>query len=599
MSAKIQVMPDIEHIRLRPGMYIGSTYSPDHLLQEILDNSLDELVNEYADIITIDFPSNGQVIVTDNGRGIPLHKVQLENGKEEDSIIVASTILKSGAKFDNSAYKMSIGLHGIGLVAVNALSSLMRISVKDNKTKKVHDYLFHYSELKEYNVYEYEVPWSTRIEFIVEPKYFSIGSFDKNKFIERLKLVQASFEKAKFFIDSQELPPIKIETFIKSVLNLEDSHELFKIEFESNNIKLKGFITYDLDSMTASELKGDVNLRMCSGTYLSNFTTSYVNSILDEYGTSVTKNEILSYIRIYVSIFIENPEFDSQAKGNMSKNISHLLLPLKSQFQKIAKSQYIKNIIQTIIERKTLKKVAKKVVRKKRVGVDNPLKDCLNIPGKILYIMEGESADGTLDPIRDKNWEAILPISGKILNVANATIDKAVDSKKFKYILEALGVDLSKKNQNSFRYEKIKILCDADPDGQHIVVLLLLGLWYYAPALIKEGRVSIVLPPLYGITKGQKFIPLYQHSDIVKYSGQSIQRYKGIGEMNSSQLKVILKDQPMEYVVQAPKSQQECDAIIRCITDTDLKRRLCVDKSNFNLNRLFSAVQSNGDLNHE
>ena len=403
-------------------------------------------------------------------------------------------------------------------------------------------------------------------------------------------MVQASFEKAKFFIDNVQLPPVKMETFVKDLLNLEIDHQLFKIQINSDYLKLSGYLTYDLNSSAACEFKGDVNLRMCAGTYLSNFITAFTNAVLDEYGSSVTKHEITSYLRGYVSIFIENPEFDSQAKGNMSKNISHLLVPLKSQFQKIAKNQYVKNIIQTIIERKTAKKVAKKVTKKKRVGVDNPLKDCLNIPGKILYIMEGESADGTLDPIRDKNSEAILPISGKILNVANSSMDKAVDSKKFKFILEALGVDLSKKNQTNFRYEKIKILCDADPDGQHIAVLLLIGLWYYAPELINNRRVSVILPPLYGINKGKTFIPLYHHTDLLKYPNDHIQRYKGIGEMNSSQLKVILKEQPKEYIVQPPKNEQESDAIVRCLTDTDLKRRLCLEKSKFNLNRLFDAV---------
>lgn len=593
MSARIEIKGDIEHIRLRPGMYIGNVFSPDHLLQEIFDNSLDELVNGYADTITLDFIGPGQVVVTDNGRGIPLHDVVLESGKVENSVVVACTILKSGAKFNNDAYAMSIGLHGIGLVAVNALSHNLRVSVKDPKIpSKVHDFQFVDSTLVEYSVVDYIVPWSTRVEFTVNPQYFTSGVFDRDRFIDRTRLVQAKFPKGKFIVDGAKLDNVKMTEFIKSLIYIPDRCPLFEVSHRSKDLHFDAYFTYDLDGQTAADVKGDVNLRMCGGTYLTNFTTLLSNTILEEY-SSVTKADITSYLRAYVSVFVPNPTFDSQSKNNMTKNLSNAILPLKDELKRIVKTKSMREIIQTIVDRKSIKKASKKVAKTLtgRVSTENPLKDCLNNPGKVLYIMEGESADGTLGQIRDKYTEAILPISGKILNVMKSSVDKATDSKKFKFLLEALGVQIGKQ-QNAFRYERVRILCDADPDGMHIVVLVLFGLWMYAPALIQNRMVSVIIPPLYGVMKGKQFIPIYDHNEVKKYSGYHVKRYKGIGEMNPSELKVIVKDSPVEYIIQPPATQKEADAITACITDTDVKRRLCQEHEKFNLTRLFAQPQT-------
>lgn len=590
-SAKIQIKGDIEHIRLRPGMYIGNTYSPDHLLQEILDNSLDEMINEFANVVTVDFLDENRVVVTDNGRGIPIHDIELESGKIGNSVVVACSMLKSGAKFDNSGYNMSIGLHGIGLVAVNALAKNMRVSVKDQQNPKlVHDFQFVQSQLVSTDKIEYDVDWSTRIEFEVDPKYFTIGTFDQQVFIDRLRIVQAKFPQSKFIINGNELEKTNMENFVKEMLGLDEKHTMFRVNYQSKSINFNAFITYDLQSNVVPEIKGDVNLRMCSGTYITNFQTLFCNAVNEVYGqANLTRNDILSFLRGYVSIFIQNPEFDSQSKVNMTKNISNLIMPIRDQLKTLVKSKYIKECINTIIERKSIKKAAKKIPKKRtRVSSESPLKDCLQTPGRTLYIMEGESADGTLGAIRDKYSEAILPISGKILNVVKTSIDKAVDSKKFKYLLEALGVQIGK-NQKKFRYDRVRILCDADPDGMHIAVLVLIAIWKFAPALIKEQKVSIILPPLCGVVKGKQFIPIYSEADMLKYQNtNTFQRYKGIGEMNPDQLKVIIKDNPVEYFPKPPTTKNEEDAIISCISDTELKRRLCREKEHFNLTRLFS-----------
>lgn len=462
-SPKISLLEDIAHIRLRPGMYIGNTYRPDHLLQEVVDNSLDEALNGYANEITINFQDNAHVIVTDNGRGIPVHEVMVPGIGTENSVIVACTMLKSGSKFDNNAYNMSLGMHGIGLVAVNALSSSMRVSVKDQINRKlIHDFQFVDSHLVDYQQIEYETTWSTRVEFIANPKFFTIGSFDQSKFEDRLKLVHTDLKEANFIINDKKIEYETLEEFTKEFFGLNPDSKLFKLTLDEKQIKLNAFITYDLAGNSASELRGDVNFRTCAGTYLTNFTTAFINAITTEYGDKLSRTEILSHFRGYVHLFLQNPDFDSQSKTNMIKSIAPHLQSMRLQFENVAKSQYVKDIIQSIIDQKTLKKAAKKVTKKSRVSSTNPLKDCLKIPGEILYIMEGESADGTLD--RDKKTEAVLPISGKILNVVNSTVDKVVESKKFKFLLEALGVSIGKKNQTDFRYNRVRILCDADPD---------------------------------------------------------------------------------------------------------------------------------------
>lgn len=588
----ITVKGDIEHIQLRPGMYIGNTFNPDHLCQEILDNSIDELINGHANTVWVDFIDNNRVVIQDDGRGIPIHNIKLENGDIKDSIIVACTMLKSGSKFDNAAYQFSIGLHGIGLVAVNALSTWMRVSVKNKQTGKINDYIFESGVLKEINVFDTVVDFSTRVEFIVNPKYFTQPYFNSAHLIDGLKLVNAKFPNANFIINQQKLPNMNMDDLVREFLEIPQECPIYPIKYKDSQINIEAYLTYDLNGVITDVINGDVNLRRCKGTYLTNLTTLLANTANDVYShLNITKSDIMSYLRLHASIFIQNPEFDSQSKISMTKNISHLLIPLMDQIKSVYKTQYIKQCIEAIIEAKNLKKAGKKTKRLKRVESENPLQDCKKSPGRVLYIMEGRSADGTLGDIRDSYDEAILPLSGKILNVVDKSADKATNSKKFKYLLQALGVDLSKKQQ-SFRYEFVKILCDADADGLHIAVLVLIGIWLYAPQLIIEGRVSIILPPLCGVHINGTFIPLYP-KDITalnKYKDHpTFKRYKGIGEMNPEELEVILK-RKIEYVPKPPTTKDENDSIIRCISDTELKRTLCLKPDVFSLNRLMERV---------
>jgi len=187
--------------------------------------------------------------------------------------------------------------------------------------------------------------------------------------------------------------------------------------------------------------------------------------------------------------------------------------------------------------------------------------------------MEGKSADGSLSQIRDSKTEAILPIKGKLINTAKAGLEKTISSEKFKFILQVLGIQIGK--ESKFRYNKVKILTDADSDGMHISVLLIVALWKYAPELIIQNRLSVIFAPLYGVEKGGKFIPIYKTEELKNYQNDHVIRFKGIGEMSPKQLETCIRQNLKEYIVNPPKDKQEEENILLCLTDSELKRKLC------------------------
>jgi len=589
---EIQILEDLDHVKLRPAMYIGSTFSPDHLAYEIVDNALDELANEFASIITIDVPESGHIIVTDNGRGIPVHLVNVHN-VPTDSIVASCTKLFSGAKFNSDTYKFSIGLHGVGLVAVNALSEFMSVTVRDRIHKhQFHHYYFLDSVLTEQEILENDDPniiWSTRIEFKANPKYFSVSDINVTRIIDRMTLVSSKLAHASILVNGQLIPNISLHDYAKYQLKLPDEIPLFHITDKGlidKNINI--YFTFDPNGPVTPIILGDVNLHICGGTFQRNFQ-NFVSKTLLQQHPKLSKSESSGHLRAYVSIVTPNVEFDSNSKATMVKSISSDLDRCSTSLIIALGQSYIKDCIQTIIDRKTHKRVVKQITVSKRVTAKDGFKDRLNTSGGILYLMEGKSADGSLSQIRDKYTEAILPISGKILNVVNKSVEEAISSKRFKFLLEVLGVDLSQKNQKEFRYDTIKILCDADPDGLHISVLLVLGIWYYAPELIRQGKVYIILPPLYGVVKSGTFIPIYLEQDIAKYPGCDVTRFKGIGEMSPKQLEVVIRYNLREYVVTPPATPADQDNILRCITDVEVKRKLCKDKR-FQLQNLFKFL---------
>jgi DNA gyrase/topoisomerase IV subunit B len=905
---EFQVLDPVEFIKKNPNMYCGSTHNPIHLFKEIIDNPIDLLLENKVKTITINNYENGHFCVTDDGPGFPRVNVKLPDGNFQDSIIASLTKPHSGSKFDSKVAQH--GQNGVGTMVVNALSNEMHILVRNFQTKNT---VFHYffrdakfiSQVEEKNI----ETWSTKVEFKVNPIFFETTKINENIIIDRLFLIKSIYSDCNIFYNNNEIQAITAEQFAREKLDISDETPIFCIAEKDCQV----FFTYDLFKSKTCVVIGDVNLNICDGSFSANFTTLFynvVNSYIDN--EKITRSDILSNLRVYMSLNVINARFDSQTKTRLVSNVSAIVNTLKVKLLNvISNTKFFTDYFSLIVEEKA-KLNAAKVLKgtKSRVSSSNPLKDCLSIPGKILYIVEGESAGGTLMQIRNKKTEAIFPLTGKILNSIDKSIDKAVESKKIKFLLEAIGVDLSKKTQTDFRYEEIKIIADADSisaeteivyinnqglircqqiqhinditsvmsfnenteicevkkvrqiishkynkseicqiqtvdnynidctddhviyvynketleveqlspseiditkyhlirsiylptidnkeiyfnilelsiqlipdisyligrfleygyvaeqiinipckkfiheiltscdilgynvsinqlnneiqikslelysiikylnllenknipeillsfnrenrielirglchstgivfklnnrfifetnntqlihilsillkqlgfstciynnklqientehindhfeivkiktiikkpydydvvydlevednnnfttglsgaiyhnsDGKHIVTLTSVALLKYANSLIKNRKVVVVLPPLYGATKGKNFIPIYNFSDVAKYESQgyNVTRFKGLGEMNPSQLKEIVYNSPREYIINPPKDSSEGEIIIKCLTDTHLKRTICKDER-FGIERLLSLI---------
>ena len=573
----LKALGDIEMVRQRPGMFIGDVQTPDHLAEEILDNAIDEIANGFAKEISIfNNSEDNSFWISDNGRGIPMTTMILPDGTEDESINVLCTRLFSGTKFDTDDYAQLIGMHGVGLVAVNALSDWLIVKTRDRvNKKKVVTHSFKDSELVSTETEFNSESYSTVVGFKPSKQYFETLEFDNRYFIERLISVQSIFGLSGFTFNDKPIPVMEFESYVKQHLALADDEQLYSLSYSSpdkkNHIKL--FVTYleKDDSITL----GNVNLRACDGKFVNSFHTELKKSInekIDKSFSKVNDREYLNGLRSFIMISVPEPKFDSQTKVRMVLDVKKILIdPLKNQID-----WFVNQVIETIednLERKLHQKIvngsSKSARSNKRVSAGNKLKDCQKSPGDVLYIVEGDSAGGTIKQVTNKQIEAVYPLKGKVLNVESATLEKIKNNKEIKDLLEALGPVSNR------RYKSIKIVGDADEDGKHIAVLVLLVLQKFASDFIKSGKVSIVIPPLYGATKGNKYYPIYDYSkvDQFKNSGFEIRRFKGLGEMNPKQLESCIRS-GFEYKVKWPDNDKQLNNLISIITNTDLKRAI-------------------------
>lgn len=568
----------IKTVRTRPGQFVGDTQNPTHLAEEILDNAIDEVANGFATEIKIfNNSEDGSFWVSDNGRGIPIGQMTCADGTRDDIINVFCTKLFSGTKFNNEDYSKLIGMHGVGLVAVNALSDWLIVKTRDRKNRNsLVTYTFTNAELVSVNKeINNDLSFSTVIGFKPNKQYFETLEFDNRYFVERLISVQSIFDLKGFTFNDKEIPKLNFESYVKQHLALDDDKELYSMAYTTPDDKfhIKIYATYveKDDTLTL----GNVNLRACDGKFINSFYTELkksVNEKIDKSFSKINDKEYLNGLRAFIMISIPEPKFDSQTKVRMVLDVKKSLIdPLKGQID-----WFVNQIIETIesnLERKLHQKIingsSKSSRSSKRVSTGNKLKDCQIIPGDVLYIVEGDSAGGTIKQVTFKKTEAVYPLRGKVLNVESATLDKIKNNKEIKDLLEALGPI------NSRRYKSIKIVGDADEDGKHIAVLVLLVIQKYASDFIKSGKVSIVIPPLYGATKAGKYYPIYDYSKVDQWrtNGFKIRRFKGLGEMNPNQLEACIRS-GFEYVVKWPDSDKQLNNLISIITNTELKRAI-------------------------
>ena len=593
----IKVLEEIEHIRKNPGMYIGETTNPNHLIYELLDNALDEAQGNHADLIGIQIDTNKNIIsIADNGRGIPW---------QNDTIATIATKLFSGGKFDkgsDKSYGIASGLHGIGIVAVTALSESMQIEVyRDDK--KV-SYKFKDAKVSEKSITEFESskrPFSTQVTFSPESKYFESLKLDIKDIRERLRIASVHVPKLKLILivdGNKEIIEDTIETFFKKeVLQTEVATDsmspiidlTFKIKDEMVHLRC----CWDYNGTPAARNLGCVNiLKVNQGSHI-NSTVDLLRSVLFEWAQKeklkITKNDCSVGLRSYTSVMLYEPAYSSQTKEKLSiskTKMVHLYGPLEVKLKDLLKKdEGLRNQLLSFFDayrrrndsRKKIVTTNGSVTRLNSI-IDSKLRDCTshNVTQTELFIVEGTSAGGSLIQCREPKYHAVLGLRGKILNVGDVKKDY-LKNKEVIEIVNAVGTGIdSEFDIKGLRYGKIILTLDADADGSHIACLLMTLFQRLTPKLIEAGVLYMAELPLYGAMQGKTFTPLYTDADVEQYRLKhptiKIQRYKGLGEMNPDQLKVCLLDSGRRLIkIEPPKSEQ---GVYNLMTDSELKRKL-------------------------
>jgi topoisomerase-4 subunit B len=587
----IEVLEGLEPVRKRPGMYIGGTDERGyhHLFAEILDNSMDEAVAGHASRIEVHVRADGYVEVTDNGRGIPVGEHPKYPGKSALEVIF--TVLHAGGKFSNKAYQTAGGLHGVGSSVVNALSERMEIEVA--RDKKL------YSQAFERGIVQGPLELvgaapnrrGTTVRFKPDAEIFG----PKLRFKPQ-RLYQMTRSKAYLYrgvevrwrCDPELLPEdskVPAEKTLSYPNGLADQlDEVFKGKATITEQHFSGLVETDDGKVewaiawTAAGFgeNDGFSRSYCNtiptpdgGTHEAGFRSAitkamrnYADLTGQKKGTSITADDIMGHSGLLLSVFISNPEFVGQTKDKLSTTQAFRLVEncVRDRFDHwlAASPKEADKLLVWAIERadeRAKRRKAKDVARKsatKRLRLPGKLADCANSKGDTeLFLVEGDSAGGSAKQARNRKTQAILPLRGKILNVASATADKLDKNQELSDLVLALGTGIgSRFNIDDLRYEKVIIMTDADVDGAHIAALLITFFFKMTPGLIERGRLYMAMPPLYRLSYKGKTVYAMDDEDkellmeLEFKPNQKVElgRFKGLGEMNPSQLKETTMD---------------------------------------------------------
>ncbi len=583
----IQVLEGLEAVRKRPSMYIGDTSSRGlhHLVYEVVDNSIDEALAGYCDEINVTVHPNNAVTVTDNGRGIP---VDWHEKEKRSALEVVMTVLHAGGKFDKGSYKVSGGLHGVGVSCVNALSSLLRVTVcRDGKIYE-----------QEYNIGkpQYDVreigntdKTGTTVYFQPDDSIFTLTVYDLEILSSRLrelaylnKGIRLSITDEREQDENGNFPAFTFfsENGLRDFIEYLDGTreklmpEPIYIEGEKNEIPVEISMQYNSSfSENIHSYVNNINTHE-GGTHLAGFRrglTRTLKSYADKSGMlsklkfDISGDDFREGLTAIISVKVQEPQFEGQTKTKLGNNevmgavdqlVSELLTNYLEEHPKEART-IVNKVILAATARHAARK-ARELVQRKSVltgsGLPGKLADCSERDPALceIYLVEGDSAGGTAKQGRDRKFQAILPLRGKILNVEKAMLHKIFENEEIKNIFTALGVSIGTEedskalNITKLRYHKVVIMTDADIDGSHIATLILTFFFRYMKELIENGYVYIATPPLYLIKKGnnerycwsedERAATVAEFTGIGKESNVHIQRYKGLGEMNAEQL---------------------------------------------------------------
>lgn len=572
---QITVLEGLEPVRVRPGMYIGSTDEKGlhHLVYEVVDNSIDEALAGVCDLIKVTIKKDNSVIVEDDGSGIPV-ETHPKTGKSTLETVL--TVLHAGGKFSNDAYQYSGGLHGVGVSCVNALSTYLIARVK--RDGKMYEQRFEKGKtVTELTVIKENVRGTgTSIEFMPDNTIFETLNFDKNVLAKRFREMAFLNKGVKIeFADEREgyKELFHYEGGIKSFVEYINKskkpldHEVMYIEGEKETTKVEIAMQYT-ESYNETIVSFTNNIKTVDGgTHVVGFKSALTRAlndyarnknILKEKDDNLSGDDVREGITAVVSVKLNNPQFEGQTKGKLGNSEARTVVDsvvyehLSFYFEENPK--IVKTIIQKALASQKARLAARRardLVRKKSV-LDNTtlpgkLADCQSsdIEHNEIFLVEGDSAGGSAKGGRDNKFQAILPLRGKILNVEKAHLERVLNSEEIKAMITAFGTGIGKNfDISKLRYGKIVIMTDADVDGAHIRTLLLTFLYRFMKPLVEKGHVYIAQPPLYGIIKGVKVMEYcYTEKELEesleKYGERSnikVQRYKGLGEMNAEQL---------------------------------------------------------------
>ncbi|MEE3034268.1 MAG: DNA topoisomerase (ATP-hydrolyzing) subunit B [Bacteroidota bacterium] len=579
----IQALEGMEHVRMRPSMYIGDLGSRGlhHLVNEVVDNSIDEALAGYCDTITVTINEDNSVTTEDNGRGIP---VGIHKKEGVSALEVVMTKIGAGGKFDKDSYKVSGGLHGVGVSCVNALSESLTATVyrdgkiweqkyqrgipenpvsstgKSEKTGTVVTFKPDHQIFKQIQEYSYEILAQRMRELAYLNKGISITLIDK-----RNKDSNGEYTSEKFYSEEG------LKEFVRFLDRNREPiiTDVIYMEANKNEIPVEVAMIYNTSfNENLHSYVNNINTHE-GGTHLSGFrrglTTTLkkyadASGLLDKLKFEISGDDFREGLSAIVSVKVNEPQFEGQTKtklGNrevtaaVSQSVSQMLENYLEEHPNDAKV-IVQKVILAAQARHAARK-AREMVQRKTVmsggGLPGKLADCSEQDPKLceVFLVEGDSAGGTAKQGRDPKFQAILPLRGKILNVEKAMQHKVFENEEIRNIYTALGVSIGTEedsralNLEKLRYHKIVIMCDADVDGSHISTLILTFFFRYMRELIDSGYVYIATPPLYLVKKGNKKDYAWsdeERDNLMKEngSGSNIQRYKGLGEMNADQL---------------------------------------------------------------
>ena len=626
----IEVLEGLEPVRKRPGMYIGSTNQDGlhHLVNEVLDNSIDEVLAGHATDISFQYKKDGSIKIKDNGRGIPIDFHPKYKNKRALEVVL--TTLHAGGKFNSNAYKTSGGLHGVGISVVNALSSLLQVQVfKDGKV-----YRQDYSKGKVKTKIKIEKCSKklkgTEISFIPDESIFEETQFVPKKLYNfiNMKSVLVGGTTINFEIDKElikDKTPNKKSFFYKK--GIED---YFQLEY-ANNSKL-----FEKNFLLKTKIKNNENFEtlISFNTNENSSLMSYCNTIetpdggshengirngilkaIKLYGqknqfskiSNINHSDIFDYSNVIISIFINDPSFEGQTKKriimpNLQKEIEtktqqEFLLWLNAN--KKNSKILLDNLIERALQRTDLSKI-KELDRKsikERNRLPGKLVDCSSksIKDSEIFIVEGDSAGGSAKQARNREFQAILPLRGKILNVYNVGLSKIADNNEIQNLIQSLGCGIGKNFEISkLRYEKIILMTDADVDGSHIATLLITFFYKYMKSLIDENKLYLAMPPLFKIYNKNKSFYAFDEKEKdkliekeFKSDNYNITRFKGLGEMPADQLKETTMDQNKRNLIlinseKAKKDMKNTESLFETLMGKQAELRFKFIQNNAN-----------------